>query len=126
MMCVTTVRYNVHLNGTDLCPIRPSRGLHQCDPLSPYLFLFVTDCLSLLVKSYERQGLISSVQVSRRGPSISHLLFADDSILFFKLDGAQARKVQDLLAIFERSTGQKLRPSKCSLLVSEGTDSGVA
>jgi hypothetical protein len=53
-------------------------------------------------------------------------LFADDSILFFKLDGAQARKVQDLLAIFERSTGQKLRPSKCSLLVNEGTDSGVA
>jgi hypothetical protein len=39
------------------------------------------------------------------GPSISHLLFTDDNILFFKLDGVQARNVQQLQPIFERSTG---------------------
>jgi hypothetical protein len=49
----TTVRYNVHLNGTTLSPFRPSRGLCQGDPLSPYLFLLVADCLSILVKNYE-------------------------------------------------------------------------
>jgi hypothetical protein len=62
--------------------------------------------------------------VSRRDPSISHLLFADDSIMFFKLDGMQARNVQELLAVFERSTGQELSPSKCPLLVHEGVDNG--
>jgi hypothetical protein len=83
MTCVTTVRYSVRLNGTDLSPFHLSRGQRQDDTLSPYLFLLVVDYLSLLVKSYERQGLISGVRVCRQGPSISHLLFTDDSILFF-------------------------------------------
>jgi hypothetical protein len=122
MTCVTTVHYSVHFNGTALSPFRPSRVLH---PLLPYLFLLVVHCLSLLVKNYERQGLISSIHVSRRGPSISHLLFADDSILFFKLEENQSRHVRDLLAVFEKSTGQKLSPSKCSLLVREEADIAV-
>jgi hypothetical protein len=32
--------------------------------------------------------------------------------------------VQELLAVFERSTGQELSPSKCPLLVHEGVDNG--
>jgi hypothetical protein len=59
----------------------------------------------LLVKSYESQGLLSGIKVSYRSPSISHLLFTDDCILFFRLDGAQAQSVRDLLAVFEKSTG---------------------
>jgi hypothetical protein len=35
-----------------------------------------------------------------------HILFSvDDSILFFKLDGNQARQVRDMLVIFEKCTG---------------------
>jgi hypothetical protein len=76
------------------------------------MFLLVVDCLSLLVKNYERQGLLSRIKVCRRSPSITHLLFVDDSILLFHLDGAQARCVRELLGIFERSTCQKLSLSK--------------
>jgi hypothetical protein len=116
MTYVTTVRYSGRFIGTPLSPFRPSRGLRQGDLLSLYLFLLVTDCLSLLVKNYERQGPISGIRVSRRGPTISHLLFADDSILFFKLNVQQ-----ELVSVFERSTGQQLSPcpSKCSLLFHE-------
>jgi hypothetical protein len=125
MTCVSTVRYSVRFNGTALRPFHPSRGLRQSDPLSPHLFLLVVDCLSVLMKNYERQGLISGIRVSRRAPSISHLLFADDSLLFFKLDAGQANQVRSPLTVFENGTSQKLSPAKCSILVREGADDNV-
>jgi hypothetical protein len=49
MQCFTIVHYSVHLNRHVLDTFTPSRGLHQGDPLSSYLFLFVTDGLSKLI-----------------------------------------------------------------------------
>jgi hypothetical protein len=63
------------------------------------------------MKNYERQGLITGIGVSRRAPSISHLLFTDDSLLFFKLEEGQAAHVKELLSVFEKGTGQKLSPA---------------
>ena len=83
MTCVTSVRYSVRFNGTLLDSFAPSRGLRQGDPLSPFLFLFVADGLSAILKHYVSSGDITPVKVCRRAPGISHLLFADDTMLFF-------------------------------------------
>jgi hypothetical protein len=122
MTCVSSVHYGVRFNGTALSPFCPSQGLWQGDLLLPYLFLLVADYLSVLMKHYESQGLISGMKVSRRAPSISHLLFSDDSLLFFKLDDGQAVQVRELLSTFEKGTGQKLSPAKCSILVCHNVD----
>jgi hypothetical protein len=74
------------------------------------------------MKHSERQCLFNGIKVCRRSPSISHLLFADDNLLFFKLDEDQARNVRDLLTDFQRGMGQLLSPMKCSLLVRNGAD----
>jgi hypothetical protein len=58
--------------------------------------------------------------VSRRAPSITHLLFADDSQLFFKLNGEHAKHIKEVLLVFGKGTGQQLSPTKCSVLVREG------
>lgn len=58
----------------------------------------------------------------RRALSVTHLLFADDSHLFFKANASEANVVKDLLGTFERCTGQLLSPAKCSLQVREGCD----
>jgi len=50
-------------------------------------------------------------------PGISHLLFADDALLFFKAEAAQARQIREVIRRFEVGTGQILSPSKCSLLI---------
>jgi len=98
MECVTTVRYRVRFNGVLQNTIQPTHGLRQGDPLSPYLFLFVADGLSKLLQQGNRTGEIQGLRVCRNAPAVSHLLFADDSLLFFKADERQTRSVKEALA----------------------------
>ena len=58
MLCVSTVRYNVLVNGREVGPIIPKRGLWQGDPLSPYLFILCAEGLSSLIKRAESEGVL--------------------------------------------------------------------
>jgi hypothetical protein len=98
----------------------PTRGLRQGDPLSPFLFLFVADGLSALLQSELSSGGISLIKICRRGPGISHLLFADDTLLFFKANSDQATRVKGVIDKYATATGQLINESKCSILFSIG------
>jgi hypothetical protein len=65
-------------------------------------------------------GWLEGLKVCRRAPGITHLLFADDSLLFFRANAAHASNVKTALTVFERNTGQLLSLSKSSLFVHEG------
>jgi hypothetical protein len=116
MSCVTSVRYQVKFNGNLLDSFSPSWGLRQGDPLSPFLFLFVADALSTLLQKEVTDGGIVPLEICRRVPCVSHLLFADDSLLFFKANGEHAAKIKEILEIYASSTGQLINPNKCSIM----------
>lgn len=116
MTCITSVRYSVKFNGSLLNTFAQSRGLRQGDPLSPFLFLFVADGMSLLLEEKVAQGELSPVYVCRRAPCISHLLFADDTLLFFKANRLQARVIHGILGDYAAATGQLINPAKCSIM----------
>ena len=116
MTCVTSVRYTVKFNGTLLDSFAPTCGLRQGDPLSPFLFLFVADGLSALLKDGEEKGDYTPLKICRRAPGVSHLLIADDTMLFFKAEEEHAKKVHEVLLTYERATGQCINQAKCSAL----------
>lgn len=84
MRCITTVSYSKKVNGKPWGRIIPSRGIREGDLLSPYLFLLCTEGLSALIKKAVEDGKMGGIAVSREGPKLSHLFFADDSLIFCK------------------------------------------
>lgn len=97
MLCVTTVSYMVAFNGSTVGPINSRRGLRQEDPMSPYLFLFCVEGLSHVITKAANEGVVTGCQVSPNAPRVTHLLFADDSFLFFKATVAEAGYIKYLL-----------------------------
>ncbi|KAK5783847.1 hypothetical protein PVK06_038363 [Gossypium arboreum] len=106
MQCVTTVSYLVVMNGHLGEEFQPTRGLRQGDPLSPFLLLLCSEALSSLLRIVKQEGILRGQKVSKNGPSISHLLFADDCILFGETTRKGAHLFKNILQEYELCSGQ--------------------
>ena len=98
MQCVSIVSYSILINGSPSKPFNPSRGLRQGDPLSPYLFLLCANVLSCALLKQEASKHLKGIKIGRANQPLSHLLFADDSFLFFKNDKSSPQTIQNTLA----------------------------
>ena len=121
MICVKTVTYFVLVNGEPRGLIHPSRGIRQGDPLSPFLFLLCTEGLNRLIKNADLKGDIHGFFLCRRGPKLTHLLFADDSLLFCRATVEECANVLNILEAYERASGQKVNRDKTALFFSRST-----
>jgi hypothetical protein len=100
----------------------PSRGIRQGDPISPYIFLICVEAFSALLQQAERKGFITDVPTSSKGPRLSHLFFADDSMIFYKANSVEWRRVMRILGIYEKVFGQQINLQKTSLFFSRNTN----
>jgi hypothetical protein len=126
MKCISTVSYSALLNGKPTDIIIPERGLRQGDPLSPYLFLLCAKGLSTLLQKSKADHKLCGVAVSRGGPRVNHLLFADDSLLFFRANNSECQVVKEILWVYETASGQKLNCEKMALFFSANTSPDTA
>ena len=61
---------------------------------------------------------IRGFSLCKRGPRISHLFFADDSLLFYRATMSDLLVVQDILSLYEEASGQKLNREKTNIFFS--------
>ncbi|XP_058770133.1 uncharacterized protein LOC131643821 [Vicia villosa] len=118
MMCVTSVHYTVLVNSDSVGPIEPGRGLRQGDPLSPYLFILITEGLSKLIKHATASGNIHGIQICRGAPPVSHLLFADDCFLFCRANLSEVEEIMKVINIYGMASGQEINLSKSEVFFS--------
>lgn len=124
MECVTTVRYHILIEGDEVGPITPHRGIRRGDPLSPYMFILVAEGLTALIRNYEARGKFHGIAVPRGAPKISHL-FADDSFIFFKANQEESQCCKEILQTYANASRQVINFEKSSIMfntnVREGT-----
>ncbi|KAA3475399.1 reverse transcriptase [Gossypium australe] len=124
MKYVSTVSYSVVFNGHIGENFQPTRGLRQGDPLSPFLFLICREGLSSLMRLAIQGNILRGVKASRSGPQVSHLLFADDSILFGEATERGAPSLKQILIEYENCSGQCVNYDKYIVFFSTNTQEG--
>lgn len=116
MACVSTVSYSILLNGASHGFIKPERGLHQGDPLSPFLFILCAEALVNSLNSSALVGQLHGIKLGASGPAVHHLLFADDSLLMCKANTEEAKEILHCLRLYGDASGQMINPQKSSVI----------
>ncbi|XP_010519158.1 PREDICTED: uncharacterized protein LOC104798680 [Tarenaya hassleriana] len=114
--CISSPSFSVAING-ELAGFFPGkRGLRQGDPISPYLFILSMEALS---RSLDKAMQLGSLAHHPRcgSPLISHLVFADDLMVFVKGELASIVEVKRLLSEFGCYSGLTLNPEKSELFL---------
>ncbi|XP_057791239.1 uncharacterized protein LOC131008372 [Salvia miltiorrhiza] len=94
---------------------QPTRGLRQGDPLFPFLFLFYAEALSGLLRQAETHELLHGARLCRTAPRVSHLLFADDCIVFARANTSEIEVISDILRCYEGASGQMVNRDKSKI-----------
>jgi hypothetical protein len=105
--------------------IKPERGLRQGCPLSPYLFILCAEGLSCLFHKAAEDGSLDGIQICPDAPKINHMFFADDSLIFMKVNEASAKKLQSILRLYEVASGQMINKDKSAVMFSKGTSNAA-
>jgi hypothetical protein len=112
MECISTVSYQILINGQPSRCIVPERGIRQGDPLSPYVFILCDNVLSGLMHKEPQNNNLHGIQIARGAPKITHLLFADDSLFFARANQQEAESINCVLHTYQTASGQTVSLEK--------------
>lgn len=115
MGCVTSVSYSVLINGQLFGHIIPERGIRQGDPISPFLFVLCTEALIHILNQAEKKCRISGIQFNNAGPSVNHLLFADDNLLMCKAKKEECEELMHCISTYGNISGQVINVDKSAI-----------
>ncbi|XP_020695594.1 uncharacterized protein LOC110109036 [Dendrobium catenatum] len=120
--CVQDPKFLILINGQLIEGIMAKCGFRQGCPLSQYLFILCSELISAHIhQNFKELG----VPIRRGGPPVSHLLYADDILVFAGASIPNVKKVSSILEEYCSWTGQKVNRSKSYILFSKSTSSST-
>ncbi|KAL3642607.1 hypothetical protein CASFOL_013422 [Castilleja foliolosa] len=120
--CISTTSLSFLLNGSPFGCVKPTRGIRQGDPLSPFLFVLYMEVLSRLLMKEEALGHFKGIKIARTAPSINHLLFADDLVIYCRARPDDALCIKSILSKFTLWSSQKPNFDKSIIHFSKNTE----
>ena len=115
--CIGTATASVLVNGSPADEFPMKRGLRQGDPLSPFLFLLAAEGFNILMNSLSDTHHFHGYKVGSPVPTVvSHLQFADDTLIIAEKSWANVRATRAVLILFEAISGLKVNFNKSQLI----------
>lgn len=94
---------------------RSFKGLRQGDPLSPILFNLVADALPAMLTRASNAGIIQGLAPNLIDGGITHLQYADDTVLLLQFSPGNLRNVRLILSCYEAMSGMKINFEKSEI-----------
>ena len=101
--------------------INPTQGIRQGDPLSSFLFLLCTEGLNGLIVQAANHGDIKGFALCRNGPRLTHLLFADNNLLFCRATDQECSNILKILEEYGSCSGQQFNRNKTTIFFNKLT-----
>ena len=95
--CLSSVQFSILVNGLPKGYFRSSRGLQSGDPSSSMLYVIVAEALNALMVRADQMQLISGFIVGNEVNRVTHLQFADDTIIFCHASLTQVENLKIIL-----------------------------
>ena len=112
MGLVTNPFFNILLNGSPFSTFYPNRGIIQGDPISPFLFILMSEGLSRLILSQAERGEIRGLKVHDGMAPQTHQQFVDDTMLMGHPLVQEAQSLKNILNLFAKASGLAINPNK--------------
>lgn len=114
--CVKIVLVSVMINGNPTQPFRIHKGLRQGDPVSQFLFTIVGEALSYVITRAKNCNLIKGLKIGKDNVELTHIQFADETLLFLPQDSTILMNYKRLLDCSGLMSGLQVNFDKSSLV----------
>lgn len=111
----------ININGENGPYFKTHRGLRQGGPLSLLLFNLAVDALDHILRKAKQKGHVKGVVPHLVPGGLTHLQYADDTVILVELDDKTIVNMKFLLYCFEWMSGLKINYHKSVVVVFGGS-----